>query len=65
MLKCDLALKLETEMFMNDKGKVVAELSDEKWLWDLALLCDMRHHFKVNRNSFLTCLGLSELLNRS
>jgi hypothetical protein len=30
-------------MFMNEKGKVVAELSGEKWLWDLALLCDIYH----------------------
>jgi hypothetical protein len=26
---------------MNGKGKVVAELSDGKCLWDLALLCDI------------------------
>jgi hypothetical protein len=25
---------------VNEEGKVVAELGDEKWLWDLALLCD-------------------------
>jgi hypothetical protein len=25
-------LRLEIEMFMNKKGKVVAEVSDEKWL---------------------------------
>jgi hypothetical protein len=24
---------------MNKKGKVMAELNDEKWLWNLALLC--------------------------
>jgi len=30
VLKCFLALRLETEMFMNEKGKVVVELSDEK-----------------------------------
>jgi hypothetical protein len=29
---------------MNEKGKVVAELSDEKWLWNLALLCVISHH---------------------
>jgi hypothetical protein len=28
---------------MNEKGKAMAELSDEKWLWDLALLCDISH----------------------
>jgi hypothetical protein len=31
-------------MIMNDKGRVVAEFSNEKWLWDLALLCDISHH---------------------
>jgi hypothetical protein len=44
VLKHFLALRQEIEMFMNEKGKVVAELSDEKWLWDLALLCDISHH---------------------
>jgi hypothetical protein len=29
---------------MNEKGKVVAELSDEKWRWDLALLSNISHH---------------------
>jgi hypothetical protein len=29
---------------MNEKGKVMAELSDEKWIWDLALLCDISNH---------------------
>jgi hypothetical protein len=36
MLKRFLALTLGMEMFMNEKGKVVAEISDEKWLWDFA-----------------------------
>jgi hypothetical protein len=31
---------LKIEMFMNEKGRVVAELNDEKWLLDLTLLCD-------------------------
>jgi hypothetical protein len=31
-------------MFVYEKGKVVAELVDEKWLWDLVLLCDISHH---------------------
>jgi hypothetical protein len=39
-----LALRLEIEMFKNKKGKVMAELSNENWLWDLALLCDISHH---------------------
>jgi hypothetical protein len=43
MLKRILALRLEIEMFMNKNGKVVAEHSD-KWLWDLALVCDISHH---------------------
>jgi hypothetical protein len=29
---------------MNVRGKLVAELSDEKWLWDLASPCDISHH---------------------
>jgi hypothetical protein len=36
---------------MNNKGKVVAELTDEKWLWDLALLCDIS---KTSRSKKLT-----------
>jgi hypothetical protein len=33
-------------MFVNEKGKVVAELivSDKKWVWDFALLYDISHH---------------------
>jgi hypothetical protein len=27
-----LAFRLEREMFMNEKGKVLDKLSDEKWL---------------------------------
>jgi hypothetical protein len=54
---------------MDEMGKTVAELSDEKRLWDLALLCDIRHHLNStqinfrNKNyaSFLICLGLSDL----
>jgi len=44
VLKRVLALMLEIELFVNDKGKVVAELSDEKWHWDLALLSDVSIH---------------------
>lgn len=32
-------------MFINEKGKVITELGSEKRLWDLALLCDTRHHY--------------------
>jgi hypothetical protein len=31
-------------MFMDEKGEVVDELSDSKWLGDSALLCDINHH---------------------
>jgi hypothetical protein len=31
---------------MDEKGKVPAELSYEKWRWGFALLCDMKHHAK-------------------
>jgi hypothetical protein len=36
---------------MNNRGKVMAELTDEKLLWDLALLCDIR---KTSRSKKLT-----------
>jgi hypothetical protein len=39
-----VSLRLKIEMFKKEKSKVVAELSDEKWLWNLALLCDISHH---------------------
>jgi hypothetical protein len=39
-----LALRLETEAFMNEKGKVLAEFGEEKWFWDLASVCDISHH---------------------
>jgi hypothetical protein len=39
-------------MFTNKKGKVVAELGDEKWLWDLALLCDISHHINDLNTKF-------------
>jgi hypothetical protein len=44
VFKLFLASRLRIEIFMNNKGKVVAEHMDEKWLWDLALLCDISHH---------------------
>jgi hypothetical protein len=43
-LKCFLALRIEIEKPVDEKGKVVAELGDEKWLWNLALLCEISHH---------------------
>jgi hypothetical protein len=56
VLKCFLALRLEREAFMNEKGKVVAELSEKKWLSDLALLCDVSHHV----NDIYHILGSTE-----
>jgi hypothetical protein len=47
VLKRCVALRLKIEIFMNQKGKVVLELSDEKWLWNLTLLCDISHHLYV------------------
>jgi hypothetical protein len=41
VLNLILGLRLEIELYLNEKDKVVAEFSDEKWLWDLALLCDV------------------------
>lgn len=43
-LKYYLTLRLETETIMNGKYKVVTEPTDDKWLWNLALQCDIRHH---------------------
>jgi hypothetical protein len=37
VLKHVLVLMPEIQTFMSGKGNVVVELSDEKWLWDLAL----------------------------
>jgi hypothetical protein len=37
-------LRPETEILMNEKGKVVTELSDEKWLYYLTLLCDSSNY---------------------
>jgi hypothetical protein len=31
-------------MFMNEKSKVEAKVRDERWLWDLTMLCDISHH---------------------
>jgi hypothetical protein len=51
------------------KAKVLADISDGKWLWDLALLCDISHHINYlntklqdQKKLFLLYLGLSELL---
>jgi hypothetical protein len=44
VLKRSLPLRLETEVFMNKKGKVAAELNDEKWLRDVELLWDISYH---------------------
>jgi hypothetical protein len=29
---------------MNEKGKFVTERGDEKWLWEITVLCDTSHH---------------------
>jgi hypothetical protein len=42
-MKHFLALRLEIEMLVNEKGNVMAELSDEKWVWHLAVLY-ISHH---------------------
>jgi hypothetical protein len=54
---------------MNEKGKIVVELTDEKWLRDLAMLCYISHQVKdLNTNHkgqqklYMICLGLSELV---
>jgi hypothetical protein len=54
---------------MNEKGKVVVELSDEMWLLYLLLLCDINYHlndlntkFQGQKKLLSDILGLSELL---
>jgi hypothetical protein len=37
-------LRPEIEMLMNEKDKVEAEVTVERWLWDLAMLCDISYH---------------------
>jgi hypothetical protein len=44
VMKLFLVLRLEMEMSMNEKEEVVTEFSDENWLWDSNLLCDISHH---------------------
>jgi hypothetical protein len=44
VLKHFSSLRVEIEMFMSEKGKVVPELNDEKRHWELASLCDISHH---------------------
>jgi hypothetical protein len=49
ILKHFLALRLQIEISVNEKWKVVIEFSDEKWLWDFALPFHISHHV----NNFL------------
>jgi hypothetical protein len=43
MLERLLNLKIEIKMFHEWESKTVTELTDEKWLWYLALLRDITH----------------------
>jgi hypothetical protein len=43
MLERLLNSKIEIKMFYEWESKTVTELSDEKWLWYLALLYDITH----------------------
>jgi hypothetical protein len=54
------ALRLGTEMSMNEKGKIVAKLSDKNWFWDLALLCNISYYIN-NLNTKLQ--GQQKLLS--
>jgi len=38
-------------MLISEKGKVMGELSDEKWLWYLELLCDFRQYLQDLSNT--------------
>ena len=42
VLKRFVAVRQVIEMFINEKCKVFVEVTDEIWLRDLVLLCDMR-----------------------
>jgi hypothetical protein len=42
VLKRSVAVRQEIEMFFNGKCKVFVEVTDEIWLWELVLLCDIR-----------------------
>jgi hypothetical protein len=54
MLELYLSLAFRPEeISINVKGKVVAELYDKKWLWNLSLLCDISHHLNYLNTKFL------------
>ena len=42
MLKRFVAVRQAIEMFINEKCEVFFKVTDEIWLWDLVLLCDVR-----------------------
>lgn len=41
MLKRFVAVRQTIEMLINEKCEVFVEVTDEIWLWDLVLLCDI------------------------
>jgi len=41
-LKRFVAVRKAIEMFINEKCIVFVEVTDKMWLWELALLCDIR-----------------------
>jgi hypothetical protein len=45
-------MRLEVDVFVNNrKGEDVTELRDKKWLWNLALLCDMNNYLNDLNNN--------------
>ena len=45
MLRRFYGLRDEIATFMDMKGKIIPELSDDNWVWDLAFLVDLTMHF--------------------
>lgn len=47
VLKRFFDLRDEIDIFIINKGKEIAELTDNNWLWDLAFLADVTTHLNI------------------